>query len=103
MRKYARLDANHKDIVNVLKQCGCTVLSLASVGNGCPDLLIARNGKMALIEVKDGNKPPSERRLTPMEGEFIKNWNAPVYIVKNTDEALMVVLQFWQPEPIRAP
>lgn len=37
---HKRVDANHSQIVKALRQCGVSVLSLAPVGHGCPDLLI---------------------------------------------------------------
>lgn len=91
MRKYARLDDNHPEIVSVLRQMGCSVQSLAAIGSGCPDLLIARCGKMALAEVKDGKKPPSGRRLTMDEELWHFRWKAPVHILSSVDDALKLV------------
>ena len=69
MRRAAKVDTNHREIVAALERCGCSVQSLAAVGAGVPDLLVgvaARAGRLTLLmEVKDGARPPSERRLTP--------------------------------------
>ena len=91
MRKYGKVDDNQASIVSDLRQAGCCVLSLAAVGQGCPDLLVYRHatGLLYLLEVKDGDKYPSQRKLTPDQVEFHKVW--PVYVVKNTDEAFEVV------------
>src|SRR5580700_7594734 len=51
MRHRPRIDANHVEIVKALRQAGASVQSLAGVGKGCPDLLVARAGQMWLIEV----------------------------------------------------
>lgn len=91
VRKYARLDANHGAIVTALRQCGCTVQSLAAIGSGCPDLLVARNGQMWVLEVKDGNKPPSARQLTEDEKLWHLRWNAPVHVVNSPLEAIKVI------------
>lgn len=40
MRKYGRTDSNHAEIAAALRKAGASVVSLASVGNGCPDLLV---------------------------------------------------------------
>ena len=41
---------------------------------------------MSLIEVKDGRKPPSRRRLTPDEERFALRF--PVVIVESVDDVL---------------
>ena len=64
MRKRAKLDVNHLEIVATLRKCGASVVSLASLGDGVPDLLVGYRGKTALVEIKDGDKPPSQRELT---------------------------------------
>lgn len=48
-------------------------------------------GGLWLIEVKDGEKPPSARKLTPDQIEWHKNWASPVYVVNSVDEAIAVV------------
>jgi hypothetical protein len=84
------VDSNQAEIVAALRKAGCEVLSLAAVGNGCPDLLIlAPDGELKLVELKDGNKPPSKQKLTPHQVAFHKRW--PVSVVTNWAEALNVV------------
>lgn len=73
-RRAARVDANQAAIVGALRACGAKVLSLAAIGKGCPDLLVEHRGRLRLFEVKDGKKPPSERRLTPLQEEFHAEW-----------------------------
>ena len=94
MARYrARVDANHGDIVTALRSVGTGVQSLASVGDGCPDLLVAFRGAWHVLEVKDGSKPPSHRKLTPEEQMWLFRFDelAPVYIVNSVDEALEVI------------
>lgn len=54
MRRAARVDSNHSQIVRELEQCGCHVEDLSGVGAGCPDLLVASPSghRMMLVEVK---------------------------------------------------
>ena len=92
MRKYGRTDDNQACIVRDLRKAHCRVLSLASVGNGCPDILVYRpaTGLLYLCEIKDGDKYPSQRKLTPDQVEFQdEGW--PVHVIKNSDEALKIV------------
>lgn len=89
MRRAARIDANHRAIVDLFRSCGARVLSLAPMGHGCPDLLVNVDGKLALVEVKDGAKKPSARQLTPDEAAFAQDW--PVIVVKDDTDALKVL------------
>jgi hypothetical protein len=86
-----RVDANQGEIVAALRAVGCEVQSLAAVGAGCPDLLVSRAGKTYLIEVKDGSKPPSRRRLNADQVAWHRRWRAPVHTVNDVDEALAAV------------
>lgn len=81
------MDSNHRDVVEVLERAGCKVLSLAGMGDGTPDILVSKGKKwMALVEIKDGNKPPSKRKLTDDEITFHANW--PVTTVISPADAL---------------
>ena len=64
MRRRARTDANHAAITQTLRSCGWYVIDTSRIGSGFPDLLAAKNGAIVLVEVKDGAKAPSRRRLT---------------------------------------
>jgi queuine/archaeosine tRNA-ribosyltransferase len=44
-----------------------------------------------LDEVKDGAKPPSDRRLTDDQKNWIAKWPGPVYVVTSEEEAIMAV------------
>lgn len=89
MRRRGRRDGNHRDLVRALRQIGASVQDLADVGGGCPDLLVGLAGRTVLLEVKDGNRPPSERRLTVPEEEWIDAWRGgPVAVVENLAEAV---------------
>ena len=93
MSRYARrVDDNHAAIVKALRAVGCAVQSLAAVGSGCPDLVVGRHGMTFLLEVKDGAKPPSARKLTPDEAEWHRAWcGVPVVTVSSIQEALIAV------------
>ena len=90
-RQAARIDANQPEIVAALRRVGASVQSLAGVGMGCPDLLVCFRNTLYLIEVKDGKKRPSERKLTPWQEKWHMQWGGPVYIANSADEALAVI------------
>ena len=63
--KHGRRDANQAEIVKALESVGASVLDLADVGRGCPDLLVGYAGREWLIEVKmpTGKLTPDEVAL----------------------------------------
>ena len=73
MRRAAKVDDNQKDIVKALRAIGATV-RIVTQGEGIPDLLVGFRGHTVLMEVKDGNKPPSARKLTEAEQKFFEEW-----------------------------
>ena len=95
MRRAARVDDNHGAIVKALRQAGYSVLSLAPIGRGCPDLLVgvrsSNVSRNVLIEVKDGSKPPSARMLTADERAFHATWAGQVAVVDSIESALAMV------------
>jgi len=91
MRRAARVDDNQAEIVAALRKCGCTVQSLAAVGNGVPDLLVGRAGVNYLLEVKDGSKPKSARELTPDELRWLYAWRGSAAVVETVEEAMKAV------------
>lgn len=92
MRRAAKIDENQNEIVKALRAVGASVQTLAAVGKGVPDLLVGYQGKTILIEVKDGKKPPSERRLTEDQIKWHGSWNGgPVAIVTDVEGAWRAV------------
>lgn len=91
MRRAARIDENQALIVKALRGCGAYVRFL-SEGNGLPDLLVGYNGQTILMEVKDGRKVPSARKLTDLEAEFFQNWKGgKLFVVTSVDQALSIL------------
>lgn len=92
MRRAAKIDANQPEIVSALRKAGATVYSLAAVGQGIPDLLVGYANRTALVEVKDGAKPPSARQLTPDQQQWHKTWTGGTLAVVPDVEAALRVL-----------
>lgn len=81
-----RVDANHGEVVEAFRRLGFAVADLSRLGSGIPDLAISRAGRTALIEVKDGDKPPSARKLTPDEQRFRDGWQGAYHVVCGLDD-----------------
>lgn len=93
MSKYARrIDANQNEIVSALRKAGATVRVITQ-GDGIPDLLVGYNGHTILMEVKDGQKVPSARKLTTGEQEFFDKWTGGMLVVVNSAEEALEVLK----------
>ena len=50
-----RTDANHREIVKLYRQAGCSVADTSRLP-GFVDLVIGAHGRNHLVEVKDGKK-----------------------------------------------
>jgi hypothetical protein len=91
VRRAAKTDANQAEIVATLRMVGATVQPLHAVGGGVPDLLVGFRGQTYLIEVKDGRKPPSERRLTPDQVKWHGEWRGQVAVAEWPEDALSTI------------
>ena len=94
MRRAARIDDNHTEIVDAFRALGCSVLSLAPMGKGVPDLLIGVACRTYLVEVKDGSKVPSARKLTPDEHRFQKSWLGQWTMVESVSDVVAFVKEW---------
>jgi len=92
MRRANRVDANQEQIVSALRACGATVRAV-TMGDGIPDLLVGYRGYTLLLEVKDGNKPPSARALTLAEQKFFDEWTGGLLAVVNDVEEALEILK----------
>ena len=86
-----RTDRNQQDVIDALRRIGATVRDTSRLGEGFPDLVVGYRADNFMLEVKDGLKPPSARKLTPAEEEFITDWRGVVYVVNSVDEALQAI------------
>ncbi len=91
MRRAARTDRNQSEIVEALRKLGASVQPLHSVHDGVPDLLVGYQGRNFLIEVKDGTKPASARKLTPCQIQWHEGWLGQSAIVTSTEEAIALL------------
>ena len=82
----ARVDLNQATIVQALRAAGATVQSLASLGRGVPDLLVSHGQQVWCLEIKG-----PKGTLTADQVAWIAAWQAPVHIVRTTDDALRVI------------
>ncbi len=90
MRRANRVDANHGDVIQTLRACGWHVHDTSALGNGFPDCVAAKHGRIVLIEIKDGSLPQSRRKLTSAEQRVYQQlWlkDVEVEIVESIEQA----------------
>lgn len=85
--KRHRTDGNHHATVNHLQRAGWGVCSTSSVGDDFPDLVVARSGFTALVELKAG-RCKAERRLTYGQALFHAYWPGVVIKADSPEDAL---------------
>ena len=90
MRLASRRDVNERRVIDALKACGAYVKQINDAG--AFDLLVYYRGYTLLLEVKDGDKSPSARALTPAEAKFHAEWPGQnLHIVNSEHEALDIL------------
>lgn len=91
MRK--RVDGNQKEIVAALRKFGAVVFHVHTIKN-LFDILVAYNGKLIAMEIKDGKLPKSARKLTEGEQrckELMESVNVPYNVVNSVEEAIELI------------
>jgi len=88
MRRAAKVDVNQPEIVQALRDIGCTVEPLHFVGRGFPDIAVGFRGANYLFEIKN---PEYNCRLTKDEKEWHDEWRGQVAIVRDAEEAIEAV------------
>lgn len=87
-----KTDRNHAEILNKLRKITqLSVFSTHAIGKGFPDIVVGYKKRNYLIEIKDGEKPQSQRKLTKDEVKFFENWHGQVDVANNFDEVLKIL------------
>jgi Holliday junction resolvase len=86
MRLNSRVDNNQKEIVDALRQLGCSVLILSRVGFDCPDILVGYKGVNYLIELKRRGG-----QISTGQWEFKQKWKGQTGIAFSLDECKKII------------
>ena len=90
-RRAAKKDANHNDITNLFIKLGYSVLDISQLKNCC-DAIVAKQGRTIAIEIKDGSKPPSARKLSEGERKFRDSWRGEWALIETEEDVLKLDL-----------
>jgi len=89
MRRAAQRDANEPGIIDKARKLGASVQPLNDAD--IPDLLIGFRGRNFLVELKDGDKVPSKRKLRPGQKRWHERWRGQVAKCETWEEVLAVL------------
>lgn len=81
-----RTDQNQTEVVEALRAIGASVQSLASVGSGCPDLLVGYHRQNLILEIKF-----EKGTWTDPEVKWHMNWHGQVAVARTAEEAIAIV------------
>ena len=81
----ARVDRNQPEIVKAFRDLGWYVLIISQLKNCC-DIIVSRHGRTVAIEIKDGEKPRSQQKLSKGELIFKDEWKGEYSIITSVDE-----------------
>jgi hypothetical protein len=94
-RRKHGLDRNHREIEDCLRAWGCSVQSLAGMGDGVPDLLVGRKvdgqPRNFVLEVKSDAKKDAAKQLRTNQRTWALSWRGQVATVRTVREALLAV------------
>ena len=86
-RRAAKVDDNQKEVVALFRKLGWTVLIISQLKNCC-DIIVSKRGRTIAIEIKDGAKPVSARKLSDGEIKFRDAWQGEYALVICNDDVL---------------
>ena len=83
-RAQGRKDANHKELVDYWRSLGGSWQDTCEIP-GALDGIAGMNGIDVRVEIKDGSKPKSTRRLTDAEQIVFNSWRGRKPVVWEND------------------
>ena len=87
-RRAAKIDANQPDIVKTFRDMGMSVAITSSSHDGFPDVVVGHGGVTVLVEIKDGAKCESKRKLTPDQCKFHRNFKGAITVIESSCQAI---------------
>jgi len=94
-----RIDSNQPEIVKHFRTWGASVLIIADLKNAC-DLIVSKHGRSIFVEIKDGKKVKSARKLTDGEERFKAETLGAWRLCESIKDAEAIVNELNSPEAI---
>lgn len=93
MFRNAKKDDNHNEVVLLFNKLGWVDLDISQLKRACDVFICKPCGKFLVtiaVEIKDGKKPPSQRKLTTGEQEFKDRWRGYYEKVETLEDVVAV-------------
>ena len=90
-RRAAKVDANQPDIVKTIRDMGASVAITSSAHDGFPDICVGYGGVTVLVEIKDGSKELSRRKLTKDQVKFHGSFKGAITVIETFSQAVALV------------
>ena len=91
-RRAAKVDDNQAATVKLFRKLGWSVLIISQLKNCC-DIIVSKGGRTIAVEIKDGTKPPSARKLSDGELKFKDNWAGEYALVICAEDVLALEIR----------
>lgn len=89
--RHKKKDSNHGEIIDFFRKAGATVDDVSDLAGLGYDLVVGYGAgtahQVVLVEIKDGAKPPSKRKLTDSEEAAKARWGEKFAVVATVEEA----------------
>lgn len=85
--RHKKKDRNHKEIVQFLRDSGAVVDDVSDLSGLGYDIVVNYRGVVVLTEIKDGERPPSERQLTESEEAAKVRHGSKFAVIESTEQA----------------
>lgn len=85
----AKVDENQPEVVKLFRRLGWSVLIISQLKNCC-DIIVAKDKRTIAIEIKDGSKKPSARKLSEGEIKFRDNWQGEWMLVETLEHVMII-------------
>lgn len=87
MKYGQKKDANHREMLAELDRLDICYIDMSVIGGGCPDVLIAVDGKWQLVEIKNPNTGYGRRGLNKNQKRWAEDWKGgPVYVIDSVEK-----------------
>jgi len=91
-RRAAKVDDNQAATVKLFRKLGWSVLIISQLKNCC-DIIVSKGGRTIAVEIKDGAKPASARKLSEGEVKFRDNWAGEYALVICAEDVLALEIR----------
>lgn len=102
-RRAAKIDDNQTELVGILRSLGMCVEITSAAHGGMTDLVVGYGGITVLVEVKDGKKAPSDRKLTPAQIRFHERFHGAITVIETIDQAFKLASEIRRVAAILSP